>query len=372
MNPAIQWLHGVALTGLAVWGLSHPCRPNIPAEASGDRQSRLVEIGKSGDIAWLQRIVMSPDYAAELAADPSGWPPPSILRRIAYLRLGSLGTAASLTAIATIETGMARRATATDTVNVDEWPREENGSGKGLAEAVGPDGRTYRVVFWNLQGRYDLFLTSSRTPADRGSWTRPLPTGSDVDWPPPAVTIEWKDRNTILLQYRMQSRGARERSLALPALRTDSDADGWTDSEEERLGLNPRKADSDADGIPDGVDTCPLLPSSRSFDERAAAIRRVFLAEFGFSTRRQALRVTSDPVHVFGYGAPVLFGYTQPRGFDERGATYVSWKLSQVGDEMLIDITAWNNPRAAHGTRYVLKRFGDQWFVVGTRGEWIA
>jgi hypothetical protein len=39
---------------------------------------------------------------------------------------------------------------------------------------------------------------------------------------------------------------------------------------------------------------------------------------------------------------------------------------------MLIEIVGWNNPRAAYGTQWVLKRFNDQWFVVGARSSWVA
>jgi hypothetical protein len=378
MKPATGWVSGLALTVLCGLCLSQPWLSNVVAAqggASRDSRELMTDISRSTDVAWLQRIAMSPEFAAELAAKLLDWTQLSVLRTAAYVRLGSIGTADSLAAIATIEAGMATRVTATETVNVDDWPREENGYGKGLAESVGPDGRTYRVVFWNLQGRYDLFLTSSRTPADRGSWTRPLPTGSDLDWPPPAVTITWRGQDTLLLRYTIRSERTRERSLSLAALLTDTDADGWTDEEERRLGLDPRRSDSDSDGIPDGADTCPLLPRSPNSDERSVAIQRVFLAEFGFSSRRQTLWVTSGPVHVFGYGAPVLFDHAQPpiRGaFDQRGATFVSWKSSQSGDEMLIEVTAWNNPRAAYGKTYVLKRFNDQWFVVGTRDSWIA
>jgi len=378
MNSATRCVTGIALIVLCGFGLSQLWpSSDVPAQggASPGSQGPLTDIGKSTDVAWLQRIAVSSEFAAALAAKPPGWPQPPVLRSAAYVRLGNIGTAASLAALTTIETAMQAIATATETVNVDEWPREENGFGKGLAETPGPDGRTYRVMFWNLQGQHDLFLTSSRTPADRASWTRPLPTGSDVDWPPPSVTITWSDQDTLTLRYTMRSQPTRQRSLSLSALRTDSDADGWTDEEERRLGLDPRRSDSDADGIPDGADTCPLLPRSPNSDETSVAIQRVFLAQFGFSRGRQALWVTSDPVHVFGYGAPVLFGYTPPpiaRVFDQRGATYVSWKSSQSGDEMLIEIAGWNNPRAAWGTQWALKRFNDQWFVVGARGSWIA
>jgi hypothetical protein len=79
---------------------------------------------------------MSPEFAAELAPKPPGWPQPRVLRTEAYVRLGSVGTAASLAAIATIEAAIATRVTATQTVNVGEWPREENGSSKGSASAL--------------------------------------------------------------------------------------------------------------------------------------------------------------------------------------------------------------------------------------------
>ena len=374
MNPTTRWVDGIALTVLCGVGLSRPAAV-AQGGSSGDSKGLLADIGTSTDVAWLRRIAISPEFAAELAAKVPASLRAPILRHDAYMRLGNLGTTASLAAIASIEAAMATRVIITETVNSEEWPREENAFGKGLAESVGPDGRTYRVVFWNLQGRHDLFLTSSRSPGDRGSWTRPLPTGSDVDWPPPAVTISWKGSDTIVVRYTMRSQGARQRSVSLAALRADSDADGWADEEERRLGLDPRRADSDADGIPDGADACPLLKRGSTFDEQAVAIQRVFLSQFGFSTGRQAWWVTSDPVHVFGQGAPVLFGYAHPpwgRAFAQRGATFVSWKLSQSGDEMLIDITAWNNPRAAYGTRYVLKRVNAQWFVVGTRGSWEA
>jgi hypothetical protein len=280
--------------------------------------------------------------------------------------LGSLGTAKSLAAVTSIEAAMATRVTAPTTVNVDEWPREQNRFGKGLAESVGPDERTYRVVFWNLLGTNDLYLTSSTTPANRGSWTRPLPTGIEIDAPPQTLTMTWKGRDTLVLRYATRSRQGGERTLSLKALTRDSDSDGWTDQEEARLGTNPLSADSDGDGIPDSVDSCPLLAKSAKPDDRAVAIRRVFLAEFGFAPR-QALRVTADSVHVFGNGAPVLFGYTVPSNGNGHGATYVRWQTSESTDEMVVDIMIWHGFLAGYANRYLLKRFNDQWFVVDVR-----
>jgi len=367
MTPSPGWVPGIALTALCACGLFQPwLRQPLRAQdiASQHSHAPLTDISKSTDVAWLQRIAMSAEFAAQLAADPA-WPQTSVLRSRAYVRLGDVGTPASLAAVASIEASMAKRVTVTPTTNTTEWPRSWNREGKGLAESVGPDGRTYRVLFWNLQGPYDLFLTSSRTPANRRSWSRPLPTRSAVDWPPPTVTISWRGEDTIVLRYTMRSQRARTRSVSLSALRKDRDADGWTDEEERLLGLDPRRSDSDDDGIPDGADTCPLLPGRTTSDERALAIQRVFLTVFGFSNQHQALRVTSEPVHLFGYGAPVLFGFAHPRDLVGHGATYITWKTWRSGADMQVEISTWNDVLAGDLFRYVLKRFNDQWFVVG-------
>jgi hypothetical protein len=128
----------------------------LAARDAAPQQGPLAAISPSTDPAWLQRIVMEPEFAAKLAAKPLGWPQPGVLRRAPYIQLGSLRTAANLAVIGTIEAAMATRVIAAETVSIDDWPKEENGSGKGLAESVEPDGQTYRVVFWNLQGQHDL------------------------------------------------------------------------------------------------------------------------------------------------------------------------------------------------------------------------
>jgi len=75
-----------------------------------------------------------------------------------------------------------------------------------IVESVAPDGTTYRVVYWRLLGGYDLLLTSSRTPADRDSWTRPLRIERDIDWWPTAATMTWKDVQTAVLRYSLRQR----------------------------------------------------------------------------------------------------------------------------------------------------------------------
>lgn len=272
---ATRWPTGIVLAVLGIL-VTTPLWPRNDGTAyAGGVEDRSTNIQHSIDVAWLERIARSPAVAAELASRLRHSPRPWFVRRSAYLRLGSLATAASLAAVIRIETAMATRVTATPTLGADE---------------------------------------------------------------------------------------------------EDSDGDGWTDAAELRLGLNPQRSDSDGDGLPDGADTCPLLRRHSMVDGRAAAIQRAFLARFGFGPQRQALRVTSEPVHVYGYGGLVLFGFTHPsaRGLDARGAQYVSWGIAQSANDITVWISTWFGPRAGDSTQYMLKRFFDQWFVVGIRSYGIA
>jgi len=357
-------------------------RPLTPTE----RRELLGQISASHDIQWLLQIAISADVAATWAQSPLDRPRPRDLREAAYLRLGAIGTRESLAAITVVETSMASTTLTPALVNVDVWSMAPSHYGESkiqpVVESVAPDGTTYRVVYWHLLGGYDLLLTSSRTPSDRNSWTRPLRIERNIDWWPTAATMTWKDVQTAALRYFLQRRydiaaePQPEVIISLPELRRDSDGDGWTDAEERRLGLDPYRADSDGDGIPDGRDTCPLLPKPAQADDVAAAVQRVFLLRFGFSGSRDAIlvrRAAAPIVHLFGYGGPVIFGRDIPSDHNGRGGTYVTWKVvARSHDELVIEMSDWEGMLGGAGTNYVLKQIDAQWVVVGTRGGWIA
>jgi hypothetical protein len=192
---------------------------------------RLAQISASHDVRWLQQIVMSADVVATLARSPLDRPRPRDLREAAYLRLGAIGTRESLAAITAVEGAMSRTTLTPASVNVDFWPLALGHSAESkiqpVVESVATDGTTYRVVYWHLLGGYDLLLTSSRTPSDRNSWTRPLRVGRDIDWWPTAVTMTWKDVQTAELRYSLQRRydiaaePQPELIISLPELRRD-------------------------------------------------------------------------------------------------------------------------------------------------------
>ena len=351
----------------------------LSATLSGQpRRDLLAEVGASSDVNWLQQLAMSEAPDADLTAGRA-WPRSRDLRAAAYLRLGAIGTVESVAAIKAIETALSRVSLVPTTVNVDVWPMAPSHYAespiRAAAESVGPDGTSYRVVYWHLLGTSTLFLTSSRTPSDRNSWSRPLLIDLDLPTFPREVTLTWKDRQTATLRYTLPDQPPSEAIVSLAELRRDTDGDGWTDLEEPRLGLNPRLADSDGDGIPDGRDTCPLLAKPSQSDDFSVAVRRVFLVRFAFSRSRDAIFVTpgSTLVHLFGYGGPVLFGRDIPSDHNGRGATYVSWKLvSRSAEEMVIEMTDWENILGASGQQFVVRMIAGEWIVVKIAGGWIA
>src|SRR5439155_1323319 len=123
-----------------------------------------------------------------------------------------------------------------------------------------------------------------------------------------------------------------------------SDGDGWTDREEERLGLNPHERDTDGDGIPDGADVCPLYPKAdRPPTEEETILQKAIFAAFALSGSRQLLYVTagSMKIHVSGYGGPILFDRAIPKD-GSSGGPYVSWTIAtKSSSEALVELTDW-------------------------------
>ena len=155
----------------------------------------------------------------------------------------------------------------------------------------------------------------------------------------------------------------------------DSDSDGWTDREEERLGLDARDRDSDHDGIPDGADVCPLYPApKRATTEDETILQKAILATFGLSGSRQLLYVTPGcvKVHVAGYGGPIIYDRSIPRD-GSPGGPYVTWKIaSKSAAEALVEISDWEGILAAGGQTVTLRKMAGQWIVVARHTTWVS
>jgi hypothetical protein len=114
-----------------------------------------------------------------------------------------------------------------------------------------------------------------------------------------------------------------------------ADGDGWTDIEEERLGLDPRNKDSDGDSIPDGQDICPNFApkTGEENDEEVQILQKAVLAEYGLSRSRALLLVGpgSRRFQIWGYRGPILFLDDVKKWSTQHpeGGIFVSWENHQ-------------------------------------------
>ena len=100
-------------------------------------------------------------------------------RTAAYIKLGAIGTKESLAAARRVEAKSKTMPMLPATVPLGVWPHPMWHFGdaeiKPIASTKAPDGTSYAIVSDDLLGDdTDLFLISTKTPADRTSWTRPI------------------------------------------------------------------------------------------------------------------------------------------------------------------------------------------------------
>jgi hypothetical protein len=172
--------------------------------------------------------------------------------------------------------------------------------------------------------------------------------------------------------------GAQEWRIIVSDITRDSDNDGLTDIEEERLGLDPHNPDTDGDGIKDGEDICPNLSQKTTpVDEDSELIQSAFFALYGISGSNQMLLVSSDskPVHIWGYGGPIIYD-SKSQPFQKQhpeGPITMGWKVkSKTSDSAVVQIGDYEGPLAAWGCDVQLKKIFGLWVVVGTSAEWIS
>ena len=346
---------------------------SFAARAQMDR-GPIARVEASTDIASLERIAASPDAARE-AQGRSVIGQPKGLRVAAYARLGAIGSAESLAAIARVERALAAQSLTPATVPIDRQPavglHMTDPTGVLVAQ-IADGGVTYGVVGAQLLGGRDFFLVSTRTPADPASWSRPKLI---------APAVAYRDDEPASLAVRAPrvltlTRGQQTLEIAIDEIDRDSDGDGWTDREEARLGTNPRDPDTDRDGIPDGRDACPLFARpSGDPDETATILQKAVFATFAVTGSRDLLYVTpqSPRVHVAGYGGPVLFDRPIPKDGDGGGGTWVSWKIaSRQSSDALVQVSDWEGLLAAGGVDVRLKKIDGVWVVVSTRTTWVS
>jgi len=377
----------LVLVAVLVWSAAHP----ISFAAARADPFQMVE--RSDDVAWLERI------ASSLAEAGALQPPGGLarhakdIRTAAYARLGALGTDESLAAARRVEQTARNQPITPDTVSIGVWTHPcwhfSDNDVRPLAQTEAPDGTTYALVCSAMLGDLDLFLISSRTPEDEESWSRPrlMPGETYRSIREPALTA--KSNEVLIFSYIQEKPGPRNimegtvepgqeapllgeqrREVVLEDLLRDQDADGWTDMEELRLGLDPREADTDGDGIIDGMDACPNFtrPEDHESDEDVEILQKAIFATFGLTDSRYLLIVgpESAKVHVFGYRGPVIYMDDVEQWREEHGygAVFVKWRVERDGNEAKVLISDYEAPLAA-GSQYVfLNKIAGKWIVV--------
>lgn len=368
-----------------------------------DPNNPFVKIGNSTDIAWLEQVASSTLAVADLKPGGGLANHAKDLSTAAYVRLGVISTPESIAAIKRIEVRARKvipassKSTPGDFIHPG-WHFSDSDL-RPIAQVTAADGTTYALIVSSIMGDLDMFLISSKTPADRSSWTRPLLVpnslyrgiknpqlainGSDQlifsfvqEAPPPRALME----GTFDPGPQAPASGPQQWKLSIREIQKDSDGDGWTDIEEQRLGLDPRKKDTDGDGIPDGEDVCPnfSLRDEDQNDEDIKIFGKAIFATFGLGGSRHLLLVDNEVkhVHVWGYAGPVIYGENVKTWSKthQYGAVYVSWRIrKRISDsEVVVEIVDYEGPLAAGGQDVRLKKINGEWVVIKRQTTWVS
>jgi WG repeat protein len=376
-----------------------PVRPGPPP----DPNNPFVRINSSTDVAWLERIASLPQAAAELRPGGGLANHAKDLSTAAYVRLGVIGSPESLAAIKRIEEKARKivpvppRSTAGDFIHPG-WHFSDS-EFSPLAQVTGSNGTTYALIVSSIMGDLDLFLMTTRTPNDASSWSRPLLVPKTLYRGIKEAKLAMNGADELLFTFVQEAPPARELmegtfdpgpkaptsgpqqwKLSIKEMQQDSDGDGWTDIEEERLGLDAKKSDTDGDGLADGQDVCPnfSLRDEDQNDEEIKLFQKAIFVTWGLSGSRHLLLVGSDVkrVHIWGYAGPVIYGQDVKSWSKthQYGAVYASWRIRkrQSNGDVIVEIVDYEGPLAAGGQDVRLRKVGDDWVVVSRRATWVS
>ena len=368
---------------------------------AGSAQSRSGQFDRSNDVQLLERIASS-DGSQDPGTQPLGQSGKE-RRTAAYVRLGAIGTEESLDAARRVEARLKATpllpATVSVRILIHPMAHFADVAATPFVTVRTSDGTTYGIVSEDLLGDVnDLFLISTRTPNDPASWTRPvlIPDRSYRGFHDPKLTggrpgeliftfVQGRSGPRDLMEgqttppERAPVLGKQRWILSLHKILQDSDGDGWTDAEEERLGLDPYRKDTDGDGIPDGQDVCPnyAAKSDEAHDEEVQILQKAILAEYGLSRSRALILVApgSRRFEVDGYRGPVIF-LDDTKTWSAKhpeGGIFVSWKITaKTGSDAIVSLSDREGPIAGGGVELHLHKFGNEWFVISRTLRWIS
>lgn len=191
------------------------------------------------------------------------------------------------------------------------------------------------------------------------------------------------------------------RFVGNPDIVVDTDNDGWTDLIEKRLGTDPKNQDTDGDGIKDSEDKNPLA-AQRDLSDTEKVLRAAFQARFQFEEERQGVclvKLPKDikPFELYGCGWIIITTENDQKSplesFIGKGVGSVAFyppSLDCEGDPVQDDVNQttilWNADHTkamlqvtvifggldASGVDMHLKKFGNDWVVIGLQTDWVS
>jgi hypothetical protein len=362
--------------------------PTIQQASQQMARRRLMEKLQSRDVVWLEAAA-GDDTTAE--RDTPSTASIGETRRRAYVRLGQIGTAEALAALDRIRTSARSWTTTPAEVPLGTWPHAAPHVGASrpqpLATADAPDGTMYGLLVAGLLGDTDLFLVSRR-PGEE--WSRPLLVPGRFYPGIEAPLLTWAGAGVLTFSFTQRERpappsvmspvlvnppqppsfGPQVRTVDIRAIALDSDSDGWTDFEEERLTLDPGNPDSDGDGVWDGVDASPNYSSRGDReDDETVVVREALFATFGINRSRSLIHVepSQRPVQLWGFRGPVIYGVDTARwrATHDLGYVHVSWQVVSLSqDTAVVELHDYEASLSAASYRVRLARVGTTWVVV--------
>lgn len=362
-----------------------------------NRYDPLRQFRTSNDITWLEKVASDEtiaQYVVGFGHSPKG------VRTRAYVRLGEIGSPEAIQAIHRIEESSRKEIPAEDRFSMGLRIHPGAHMGDSVVKPVAQaemNGTTYAIVMGCGMGDLDMCLTHTQTPSDVKSWTRPKLIPNRFWIRISDAKLRASSPDTLLFTFTQESAGSpgsimevprqrpappkvgpQEWKLSIKDIERDSDGDGWTDVEEQRLGLDPHNADSDHDGIPDGRDVCPdYAPSANDNDEDAQILERSFFAQFGLTGARHVMLVDSKSrrLQMWGYRGPVLYipEMEKWRAEHQFGMVYVTWKIkSKTAIEATVELSDFEADLAAGGYEVKLRKISNEWIVVSAGMSWIS
>jgi hypothetical protein len=369
----------------------------VAVPSAVQRNDVFTQVNTSGDIAWLEKLAS--EMGAAEAITPSFYTPKTV-RAAAYVRLGELGSDASLDAARRVEAAAREWSLVPKTVSLKSMPHPSGHFGDPRPEpfALLPasDGFTNGLIALTRLGGFDIFLMVSRTPDDPASWSKPLLLPDRAPYGIAEPRLKWNDAHSrLILEFlASQNLGAGSKVAVRPytpkanppaelqtwtidpvAVWADRDGDGWTDIEETRLRTSASAADSDRDGIPDGRDVAPrYAPSAlEQNDPEVKILQKVFFAAYGIHGSADLLCVGggSRPFQPWGSRAPILFDLDRADWIDRfgYGPPKLNWKVTRLETDATgvetATVTFGDFEAALAAANYVatVKRYKGDWFV---------